>query len=271
MENKKQAGIRSISRAVEILMCLSDGATTVNEIANYTKLSMSTTHRLLKALVEARLVTQDTIKHKYYLGISLLNKVYSNPQTIHRHLITLAQETMLHLSRVCNETILLSLFHGMETEMLWDIPSNYGLRITEDGTGPEGIFTTTTQKVLLSQLEDIELQQVIERMNSGTLGLNKPIDKEAFMSEVMKIREVKYAMSNDERISGVLSISVPVSNYSNPVSLTIIGSEKRMEPKKELIIRELLNGAQYIANSIAKNESIMRTYRYQPYNIANNM
>ena len=185
MTDKNKSVNQSISRAITILMCLSEGATSVKEIATYTKLSMPTTHRLLQALVESRLVTQDTIRHKYYLGVSLLNKVYSNPQTTHKHLISLASETMLHLSRICSETVVLSLLHGTETEMLRDIPSNYSLKITENGMGTEGIFTSATQKALLSQLDDAELNQFIERINSGS-PVNRLIDREEYMSELME-------------------------------------------------------------------------------------
>jgi DNA-binding IclR family transcriptional regulator len=58
---KKETAVQSVRRAAEILNCISNGMSSVTDIAERCNLSKSTVHRLLKALGESELVMQDPI------------------------------------------------------------------------------------------------------------------------------------------------------------------------------------------------------------------
>ena len=67
---KKSTGVQSVSRALEILLCLGKDIHSLAGIADYCKLSKSTVHRLLKTLEESYFVLQDPINQQYYFGTS---------------------------------------------------------------------------------------------------------------------------------------------------------------------------------------------------------
>jgi DNA-binding IclR family transcriptional regulator len=96
--NGTQGTYKSISRAVKILSCLSDGMNTVTEIAQHCELSKPTVSRLLKAIEKSNLVIRDPVHRKYYLG-PLLHHLVANPKTTHLNLITLSTGEMNRLSK----------------------------------------------------------------------------------------------------------------------------------------------------------------------------
>ena len=78
-----------LSRAANILVCLSEGIDTVTEVARACKLSASTTHRILQALTDTRLAIYDASNRRYYLG-TLVSRLVSNSYTTHRYLVCCA-------------------------------------------------------------------------------------------------------------------------------------------------------------------------------------
>jgi IclR family KDG regulon transcriptional repressor len=246
---KKTPAVKSISRAADILFCLSNGINTVTDIAKKCELSKSTVHRLLKALKESHLATQDSINQQYHLG-PLITRLSSNPQTNHNYLITCAIEEMNGLWDIVEETVTLNIMIGIQYVRLHEIPSKHDLRVIEgyDPVGP--IYVGATAKVLLSQLNNEELQATIKNIRISNVTEHSVTDKKVLIAQSKKIRQQGYAISYGERIAGALCISAPIKNYFWPAALSVVGPEIRLKPRVNELVREVTARSSRITNNI---------------------
>lgn len=249
--DQKPTAIRAVFRAVNILVCLSNGMTTVTDIANCCKLTKPTVYRLLKTLEELLLVTQDPISHRYYMG-PLINQIASNPQTNHHYLITCALEELTQFWDFTEETVALNIMVGVQYIRLYEIPSKHKLKVIK-GDDPVGlVYVGATAKVLLSQLDDEELLAAVKNININSITEHSVTDKKVLVSQAMEIRQRGYAISHGERIPGALCISAPIRNYFWPAALSVVGPESRIESRVNEFKEELIASAGRISENIAE-------------------
>jgi IclR family acetate operon transcriptional repressor len=120
-ENKLEA-VQSIFRAAQILNSISSGLHSMTEIGNVCKLSKSTTHRLLQALVKSGFVTQDPISRLYYLGYTITHLI-ARPEMTHEYLVLCARDEIKRLSDLTGETVSFGLLLALRYVNLLSIPS----------------------------------------------------------------------------------------------------------------------------------------------------
>jgi DNA-binding IclR family transcriptional regulator len=250
VKNGNQSTYKSISRAVKILTCLSDGMNTVTEIAQHCDLSKPTVSRLLKAIEKSNLAIRDPVHRKFYLG-PLLNHLVANPKTTHLNLITLSIGEMNRLSKICGETVVLGILIGNRNIRLHMIPSIHNIRIYgENDEGPDGLkLQGAATKALLSQLDRREIIQVIHNIKSEGDNNQSEIDEKEFIQQLKQIKSQGYAISHAEKIAGGLAISIPIKGYNFPAVLSIVGIESRFKP----LVPELIPEAIASANRISSN------------------
>ncbi|MFP3975909.1 MAG: IclR family transcriptional regulator [Dehalococcoidia bacterium] len=250
--NQSSSAVHSISRAADILVCLSNDINTVTEVARHCKLSRSTAHRLLKGLEQAHLAAQSLTDHRYYIG-PLITELSANPRTTHQHLITCALDEMKRLSEITEDNVGLNVMIGTEYVRLYEIPSRHSLRIIEERDDPaSSLYIGATAKVLLSQLDDEHLRTAMRVIETGQITEHSVSDKKVLASQVRETRQRGYAVSYSERIAGAMCISVPIKNYFWPVALSVVGPENRLEPRTKEILEKLMGSAKSISNNITQ-------------------
>lgn len=232
-----------LSRAANILVCLSEGIDTVTEVARACKLSASTTHRILQALTDTRLAIYDASNRRYYLG-TLVSRLVSNSYTTHRYLVCCALKEMYRLLEVSGETVTLDAAVGIEYFHLHAVHSMHSIRVQGDYSRrlQSLIPLGASQKVLLSQLNEKDLNialKIAANWFEDNYSLSE-IDIEEWKSQLDRIKKQGYAVTRGESIPGGLGISVPVFNYQQPVALTILGPENRISDRVEGFTGELL-------------------------------
>ncbi|MFX1537458.1 MAG: IclR family transcriptional regulator [Promethearchaeota archaeon] len=242
--------ISLIVRVAKILTCLSEGKTTLNEITQSTKLSKSTVHRLLNALSEPHFTVYDPAYHQYYLG-SLIAQLSSKATTTHKYLISCALDELHYLSERTNETITLSTMIGIQLIQLYMIESKHSLKVVEDLP----LISTTlpfgaSQKVLLSQLNNNELEFTLNFLRIFSKKRNITIDFEKLEKQLAEINKLGYVISRGEITKGAMAIATPVKQYICPVALTIIGPNSRIETKKSEFSRELVLSSKRLSKKI---------------------
>jgi IclR family KDG regulon transcriptional repressor len=251
INQENQTAYKSISRTAKILSCLSDGKSSVTEIAQHCELSKPTVSRLLQALEKSKLAIRDPVHRKYFLG-SLLNRLVANPKTTHLNLITLSIEEMNRLSKMCGETVILGVLVGIQNVRLHMIPSIHNIRVYDDDnfdlTGQ--CFQGASIKASLSQLKQRELALVMDYIESNSVTRNFGFDKRQSLSQLNQIREQGYAMSRGEKIAGALAISVPIKRYYLPAALSVVGIESRFETKMPELLPEILASANRISSNL---------------------
>ena len=243
--------IGSIAHAARILVCLSNRINTVTDIARQCNFGKSTVHRVLKLLEESRLVVQDVINRRYYMG-PLVTQLTSNPITTHEYLVLSSVEEMKRLSQVSEETVTLDIMIGIQSFSLHEIPSQHDLKVTQGTRKAMPSFAGASAKVLLSQLSDEKLRVVMDNVDITAVTERTVTDKKLLMVQLEEIRQHGYAVSAGEQIPGSLCISVPVKDYMLPVVLSVVGPEIRLRPREKGIIRELKASSKCITRNIRR-------------------
>jgi DNA-binding IclR family transcriptional regulator len=250
-DHQGPASIRSVQRAIRIIICLSKGINTVTEIAQCCHLTKPTVYRLLKTLEEMLVVTQDPLTHRYYLGL-LITQIASRPQANHHYLITCAMEELRRLWDLTGETVELNIMVGFQYIRIYEIISRYDLKVVAgpDPVGP--VYVGATAKVLLSQLPDAEIGAVLKNIRLRRVTEHSVTDPKELIAQTAAIRERGYDISYSERIHGALCISIPIKHYFWPVALSVIGPETRLKPRVDATLKEMLASAGRINHSIAE-------------------
>jgi DNA-binding IclR family transcriptional regulator len=244
--NQKPAAVQSIFRAAQILNCIGNRINSMSEIAAESKLSLSTVHRILRALEDSDMVIQDPANRKYYFG-NLITKLIAEIQIPHQYLITLIKEPISRLAEETGESVSLAVLVGQQYNVLSEIPSKHKLRVVEgniNNVEPLLPFNAASM-VLLAQLEDKELELRIRNMELISV-INH---REDYLRRLRLIRNHGYAI-NDDIDSDSVFISVPIRGYIQPAALSICGPLMRMKSKKTRYKAMLIENADFISKRL---------------------
>ncbi len=197
------------------------------------------------------MATQDPVTHRYYLG-PLINRIASDPQTNHHYLINCALEELTHLWDFSGETVELNIMIGLQYIRLYEIQSKFELKVVAgpDPVGP--VYVGAAAKVLLSQLDDNELETTLKTINISRVTEHSVINKKELMAQAKEIRQKGYAVSCGERIPDALCISAPIKDYFWPVALSLVGPVNRLKPRIDETINEVTASARHINNTMTE-------------------
>jgi IclR family acetate operon transcriptional repressor len=210
-------GVQAIDRAVAILRCFDarHPSLGISDIARATKLSTTTTHRLLTAMQTNRLVRQ-TSDRRYSLGPLLVQLARSGamPTTLH----DVALPLMTALRDEVDETVALhELLPTGERVVVDQCESHHELRRTYTDIGtPLPLPHGAPGKAILSVLP-VEQQ---ERWLSGPIAAVTPLtvtDPEALRAELAQARARGWAVSNGERTTGIRAVAAPIFDHTGEV------------------------------------------------------
>ena len=244
--------VNSIVRAALILQSISNGNSRIGKISENLNLSKGTTHRLLETLGKVGFVVQDPLTHGYHLGPALL-ELFSDPSLNHEVLFSCAFKQMTDLRDKTGETVLLDIRAGLQKVCIEKVDSLENLKYTNEKGFAAPIYVGGGGKVLLSQLQDEQIEMLLSQISFVSITPNTIIDKEQLWDEIKKIRKQGYSTSFGERVPGSSCVSVPVRNYVTPVALSILGPDARFTKK---IIRDILPDLILAGDTIS--ESIKR-------------
>jgi IclR family acetate operon transcriptional repressor len=201
-------------------------------------------------MAELDWATQDAINHRYYLG-PLFTEVASDLVSTHKYLVVVALDEMNHLSDISDETVNLAILIQLHYVQLHGITSKHSLKVSEVSHKFMPPFTGATGKVLLSQLNDKEISEILQKINLVKVTAHSITDETEWLAKLTEIRQQGYATSCGERISGVICISVPVKDYTYPAALSILGPAERLESKLAELVEALKVSAERISTNIA--------------------
>jgi len=239
-EESEPQAFKSVTRTAAVLRCLSKGINSVTDIAMECKLNKSTTYRLLKTMENSRLVIQDPFEHRYFLG-PLITEIASNPYVPHEQLVLCSLKEMKALSDLTGESIGLHILIGFQTMFLvHEIQSTFDMQIVARYRTHTGLHTGGTSKALLSQLHGRYLKIVLDNLDFKPFTKYSVPNLEELKQQLKKVQKTGYAEDISERMEGVICLSVPIKNYILPASLSILGPENRIKPRRDEYLAKLI-------------------------------
>jgi IclR family transcriptional regulator, KDG regulon repressor len=243
--------IHTLSRAVEILDCFSleHPELGVREVARMTRLSSSAVGRLLAALKESGILSQNPSTHAYMLGPKVLiwAGIYTNSLDVRNQSIDFLQE----LSRETQETISLYVRDGNDRLCVERIESPHTVRIVARIGRRLPLHAGSAGKVLLAFLPASRQEEIIHSSALDRLTPNTIVDPEALRAELVRIRQDGYAISRGEWLMDASGVAAPIFDYHGDVvaAVTISGPAQRFTDEAiQRYIPMILSVAQQISD-----------------------
>ncbi|MEV4421738.1 IclR family transcriptional regulator [Patulibacter sp. NPDC049589] len=204
-----EPGSRSAARVLAVLgrFATVQDDLGVSEIAHDTGLGISTTHRLLRTLVDAGYVVQDERSERYRLGpaiVALAQSHYdrSGLEQVRRILGRLAGEV--------GESVTLLVRDGNEAvQRMQANDTSQALRFrSPDGTRTPINVSAVGKVVVAQEMMSAGLLESIEPFVSATP--RSIVDRDALRVELREIRRRGWALLDEERETGVRAVAVAI-------------------------------------------------------------
>ncbi|HEY6309359.1 MAG TPA: IclR family transcriptional regulator [Streptosporangiaceae bacterium] len=214
--------VQSVDRAVAILEILArDGEAGVTEVALELGVHKSTASRLLAALDRRELVSQDTARGKFRLGVGLVR--LAGAASLKLDLVQESRAICRALAREMGETVNLAIPAGRDALYLDQVAGPAALSPHNWAGQRIPLHATSDGKVLLAYLPDAEIAEhlapPLRRFTEHTI--TAPAEFGRLLAEV---RRRGYATAVEELEAGLTAVAAPVRNAEGTVVASISAS-----------------------------------------------
>jgi DNA-binding IclR family transcriptional regulator len=212
----------SIEKAVSLLRATArapDGAT-VSALAAAVGIPRPTASRLLATLETQGLVQRADHGERFVLGYELGR--LGRAVDLDRGLVLAARPALDELQATCKETVTLAVPRpGPTYEVILQIDAPHVIRAHNWSVDRQPMHATSTGKLLLAALPEIELQRYIgkglERCTPSTI-----VSPAKFREHLRQVRSHGWSEMVDELEDGLAAISAPVRDGQNDI-IAVIG------------------------------------------------
>lgn len=201
----------------------------VTELSSRLGIGKSTVHRLLATLLSEDLVEQDPITGRYRLGLAVhdLGNAVSTSSNLHAAVVL----PMSELRDRTGETVQIGVLDGREVVYVERLDSPNTLRLFVDVGRRSEANATGTGKCLLAFLPPDSLDRLLEGWDLRRRTPHTITNHAELRRDLLKIRRLGYAMTQDESEMGVLSVAAPIRDAAGRViaAISVAGPAQRME------------------------------------------
>jgi DNA-binding IclR family transcriptional regulator len=244
--------VRAVDRALDVLLCFSNQTPelTMTQIAERVGVHKSTVHRLLATLEHKRFIQRNPDTGMYRLGIRLLQMAYLTLEQ--NDLRRLAVPFMHRLCDLYEENIDLTVLDDTDVVFINILEGPQRVKLAAAIGQRLPAFATASGKAILAYMPEKTVRQILTRgmpqLTSYTL--NSP---EALLEDLKKVRELGYAISEQELEEQIHALAAPIFNHENhPIaSIAVAGPAYRLTRQRMIEIgTNLVATAQEISREI---------------------
>lgn len=234
--------IQALDRALKIIDLFDEHNTElkITEISKRLQLHKSTVHSLLKTLMLHGYITQDEESNKYKLGMKFVEKGHLLLQGL--DIRTETKPFLQELSERTGQTTHLVILSGNEGVYIDKIEGEKAvIRYSYLGRKVP-LHSSACGKVLLAYQKETVKEKILSNYKFTRQTAMTIMDKERLERALQEVRQLGYAVDNQENEPGVRCIAAPVLNYSGEIVAAISLSTLVSSVDDELLgsYRELL-------------------------------
>jgi len=234
--------IKSIKKSLDILNFFTHETPElgVTEISDKLGLAKSTVSRILSTLEQGNIVAKVSTNQKYRLGpkiLELASIFLSNTE-----LRNIAVPYLRDLRNKTGEMVSIFAMDGNQRVCLEKVDSPHEVRQILIIGGRYPLHAGSSGKLLLAYLpkekrKEIILKTGLPRFTSNTITNFKKLEK-----QLNKIREEGYAVSRQERVPFLASVSAPIRNFKGEViaALCLSGFEVHFTDEKFISLTRIV-------------------------------
>ncbi len=155
-----------------------------------------------------------------------------------QRLLQVAPPVLQQLANACRETVNLGSLDGGEVVVIATVESPQSIRMASKVGNRRCVHTTALGKMLLSCLSDDAIRRIVQLKGLPRLTQNSITSQTAMLTEIHRIRRVKYAIDNQENEIEGRCVAMQIPGKGDMLAaLSISGPVFRMDLKK---VRSLL-------------------------------
>lgn len=223
--------VQSVDRALSILELLSNHPKGLGLIAISKELNLpkSTVHRLAHSLISRDFIYQSTENESYNLSLKVAKLAFGVIENI--DIRKKARPFIEELSTKVNEVVHLCILDGHEVVYIDKVERNRTLRMYSQIGKRALLHCTGVGKMILSGLEDSEINDIINQAGLPMFTENTITSKVALLKEIQLIRSRGFSLDKEEHESGIYCISAPVYDYTGEIiaGFSVSGPTDRMK------------------------------------------
>jgi DNA-binding IclR family transcriptional regulator len=221
-EREDSGPVQSVDRAATILEILArDGEAGVTEVARELDVHKSTASRLLTALSRRELVTQDTARGKFRLGVGIVRLAGAVGRGL--DVVQESRPVCQALAKAVGETVNLAILSGRDALYLDQVAGPAALSPHNWAGRRIPLHATSDGKVLLAYLPAAEVTDHLVPPLARFTGRTITTPAE-FPQVLAEVRRSGYATAVDELEEGLTAVAAPVRNAEGRVIASISAS-----------------------------------------------
>jgi DNA-binding IclR family transcriptional regulator len=224
-----QAPVRSVVRAVDLLVALSSGPKPLRVISAQVKLSKPTAYRILSSLKAKGMVIQDSKSGDYGLGpvcFQLLSSVLSGDVGF----ILDAKPILEALRDEIGETIAVHVRAGLSRICIQEFPSPHPVRYIAGVGAAAGIYVGSAGKTLLAFTPSDERERLFKDLRLTPQTTSTITSLDVLRAELATVNKQGFAISHGERVDGAIGVSAPVLDTGGRAlaAISVLGPADRL-------------------------------------------
>jgi len=244
--------VQSVTRAFSILSAFDRQRTTLTstEIAKRVGLNNKTVHRFLLTLEAVGAISRIG-RGRFCLGMTLAE--LGNQVAVHKVLNETVQPFLEHMAEIYNESVQVAVLDGTNIFSIAHIPSTHSLTIGIRVGKHWPAYCTAIGKVLLADMDEIQIRGYLGSCKFERRTANTITNSADLMSHLRDVRELGYAINDQESELGMRGISVPIMNKHGlaTAAISLSGPTMRLSMDRLLSSREeLLNCSEGITANL---------------------
>lgn len=240
--------VQSIDRAVSILEILSEYTSlSLHELSEKVQLHKATTHRIVNSLVDNGFIEQMKETKQYRISLRMFELGNKRVQNI--DFLNVAKSIIRQLSTEINQTVHLVIEDGDEILYI----DKYGDQTESKMRSKIGLkaplYCTAVGKAILATRSEEAIKTYWNRIDAEAKTANTITNYDTFTPELQKIRDLGYAVDDEEFEYGVFCIGSVFSSYkeiaAGAISISLGITEKE---NKEYYVNKTLECARKITS-----------------------
>ena len=210
--------VKPVYKALQVLIALGDEhrPLTLTEVCHRVRLPKTTVFRYLQTLAQCGFVTHDRQEDMYHLGARLFELGQLAGQQL--RIRDVALPIMVGLRDRFNETVNLGILDGYDIVYVEMVESHHSLRMQATLGSRDPAYSTALGKAMLAFIDE-PTRHLPARLTPRTLFSIQT--RAGVMQALAKVRQLGYALDDQENEDGARCVGAPIFEYPGRVTAAI--------------------------------------------------
>lgn len=241
--------VKSAERVLDLFEHLRDcpDGLTAKELSKQLGWAGSSTFELLKTLSEREYLVMDA-NRRYTLGPKLINLGMSAAAMLDINKI--AMPYLRKTMDILGETVFLAVLSGEEIVYVAKVNSSKTITTNASVGSRKPIYCTGLGKAFLAFMDETQSELIMDRLNYEPFTVNTVRSKKELAAQLFEFRNQGYTIDNGEIEEGLWCVAAPIfdADCRMIAAMSVSGPKVRMLPKKDLIVKTVLEVSHSISH-----------------------